>query len=163
MLASHCFNPRRRLTGGYDMMIVNRSRALHRAFLSVLVVSTLALGACGGGGGDSAASAPPSGDFTTHGAGPSTGTPAATGSATLSWMPPSENSDGTALDDLRGYRIYAGRTQEELTAVATLDTPGLTRYVVENLTSGTWYFAVASYASDGSESALSEVVSKTIA
>jgi hypothetical protein len=32
------------------------------------------------------------------------------GSVTLSWTPPTENEDGTALTDLDGYRIYWGTT-----------------------------------------------------
>lgn len=86
----------------------------------------------------------------------------ALGSATLSWMPPIRNSDGSALTDLAGYRIYYGRDANVLDQVATLGNPGLTSYVVENLSSATWYFAMTSFNSGGVESALSAIASKKV-
>ena len=64
----------------------------------------------------------------------------ALGNATLSWMPPTENADGGALTDLAGYRIYYGRNPNNLEQSIVLDNPGLTRYVVENLTPGEMAF-----------------------
>jgi hypothetical protein len=46
--------------------------------------------------------------------------------------------------------------------VIKLVNPGLTSYVVDNLTTGTWYFAITSYAANGVESSKSGVVSTTI-
>ena len=86
----------------------------------------------------------------------------AAGTATLSWLPPTENSDGSTLTDLAGYRIYYGRNRDNLTQVVELDNPGLTRYVVENLTSARWFFAMTSVNADGVESARSPIASKTI-
>lgn len=86
----------------------------------------------------------------------------AAGAATLSWSPPTENSDGSTLTDLAGYRIYYGRNQENLTQVVVLSNPGLTRYVVENLTPARWFFAMTSVNEDGVESVRSQVASKTI-
>ena len=40
--------------------------------------------------------------------------------------------------------------------------PGLTSYVLGNLASGTYYFALATYNSAGAESALSNIGSKAI-
>jgi len=40
--------------------------------------------------------------------------------------------------------------------------PGVVTYVVTNLASGNWFFAVRVYDSDGAESANSNVVNKTI-
>lgn len=85
-----------------------------------------------------------------------------TGSATLSWQPPTENVDGSPLTNLAGYRVVWGTSQNALNQSAQLANPGLTSYVIENLAAGTWYFAVRAYNSDGLESALSNVVSKTI-
>jgi len=39
---------------------------------------------------------------------------------------------------------------------------GAVSYVLSNLASGTWYFAVSAYTSSGTSSALSTVASKTI-
>lgn len=79
-------------------------------------------------------------------------------SVTLSWMPPTESSDGSGLQDLAGYTIYSGRTAEALAPRVSLDNPGLTRYIVEPLAPGELYFAIASVNSQGMESDLSEVV-----
>lgn len=86
----------------------------------------------------------------------------AAGSATLTWLPPTANSDGTALTDLVGYRIYYGRNRDSLTQVISLDNPGLTSYVIENLTTARWYFTMTSVNSEGVESDRSEIASKLI-
>jgi hypothetical protein len=82
-----------------------------------------------------------------------------TGSATLSWNPPTENSDGSVLTDLAGYRIYYGRNPAMLNHRIDLDNPGLTRYVVENLFAARWFFAMTSVAGNGLESRRSRIVS----
>jgi len=84
------------------------------------------------------------------------------GSATLSWQPPTQNADGTVLTGLRGYRIYYGRSAGALDQVLMLDNPGLTRYVIENLSPATWYFAMTAYNSQGAESTRSTTASKTV-
>jgi hypothetical protein len=85
-----------------------------------------------------------------------------TGSASLSWSPPTRNTDGSSLTNLAGYRISYGTSAGALSQTITVSNPGLTNYVVENLKSGTWYFAIKAYTSSGSESAMSNVGSKTI-
>jgi hypothetical protein len=87
---------------------------------------------------------------------------ASTGSATLSWQAPTQNTDGSALTNLAGYRIVYGTSQSALDQVIQISNPGTTTYVVDGLTSDTWYFAIKAYASNGSESANSGVASKTI-
>jgi hypothetical protein len=86
----------------------------------------------------------------------------ATGSATLSWTPPTQNTDGSALTSLAGYRVYYGTSATALTSTIQLTNPGLTRYVVSDLSAGTYYFAIAAYNSTGTESAMSNVGSKSI-
>jgi hypothetical protein len=83
-----------------------------------------------------------------------------TGSITLSWTPPTMNEDGSPLK-LTGYRIYWGRSEGNYAHSVVLDNPGLTRYVIEKLASGTWYF-VATALSGDLESDFSNVFSKTI-
>jgi hypothetical protein len=85
------------------------------------------------------------------------------GSATLSWTPPTENTDGTALTDLAGYRIYYGTDMNNLSQLVTIASVGVTRYVIDNLTQGTWYFTIRAYNSVGAESSESNSASKTIA
>jgi hypothetical protein len=84
------------------------------------------------------------------------------GSATLTWLPPTENADGSVLTDLAGYRIYYGRGTDALDQVVTVDNPGLTSYVIDNLSPATWYFSMTSVNSSGVESQRSEAASKTV-
>ncbi len=86
----------------------------------------------------------------------------AAGQATLSWTPPTENADGSALTDLVGYRIYYGTNPNNLINVVVLNNPGLSRYVVENLTQAQWHFTMTSVNSEGVESARSPTATKTI-
>ncbi len=85
-----------------------------------------------------------------------------TGTAELSWSPPTQNSDGTPATELAGYRVYYGQDPQALSFSATLPDPQHTQYTVTGLPAGTWYFAVAAVASSGIESELSEIGSKTI-
>ena len=87
----------------------------------------------------------------------------ASGLVTLSWMPPTQNEDGSALHDLAGYRVYAGTSPDSLSRVIVLNNPGLTRYVVEYLTPAIWHFAMTSFNRDGLEGPRSAIVSKRIA
>ena len=84
------------------------------------------------------------------------------GTAALSWMAPTENSDGSPLTDLAGFVVLYGLSPTELTETIAIDNPSVTSYVVENLTSGTWYFAVQASNSNGARGELSSVASKTI-
>ena len=88
--------------------------------------------------------------------------PTGNGTATVSWEAPTTTTQGTALTNLAGYRIYYGLSETDLTASVQLDNVGTQTYVVDNLGAGTWYFAVKAVTSLGVESPLSEVVSKTI-
>jgi hypothetical protein len=85
-----------------------------------------------------------------------------TGVATLDWLPPTENSDGSVLTNLAGYTVYYGTSPDSLTQSVKVTNPGLTAYTVTNLPSGTWYFAVTSYSSTGVESTRTGTVSTTI-
>jgi hypothetical protein len=86
------------------------------------------------------------------------------GTATVSWAAPTQNTDGTPLTDLAGYKIYYGTSPTTLTAaqVVNLANPSASSYVISGLASGTWYFAVTSYSAAGDESALSTISSKTL-
>ena len=79
-------------------------------------------------------------------------------SVTLSWIPPTENTDGSYLQDLAGYKIYSGPSPDNLAPRVTLDGPGLSRYVVEPLAPRELYFAITALNSKGQESGLSGVV-----
>jgi hypothetical protein len=84
------------------------------------------------------------------------------GSATLSWTAPTQNQDGTVLTDLAGYKVLYGPSQTELTQTVDITNPLLNSYVLENLSSGTWYFTLVALNKAGEESDPSTVVSKDI-
>lgn len=75
-----------------------------------------------------------------------------TGSVTLSWIPPTERTDGTPLQTLAGYKISYGRMSEVYDYTIDIDNPGLASYVVEGLVPGDWYFVMAAYDTEGLES-----------
>jgi hypothetical protein len=80
----------------------------------------------------------------------------------LSWTPPTQNTDGTALTNLAGYRVYWGTSQGNYTNSTTISNPGLSSYVVEQLTPATWYFALTAVNAAGAESSYSNVASKQV-
>jgi hypothetical protein len=88
--------------------------------------------------------------------------PASTSSVTLAWQPPTENTDGTLITNLAGYKIHYGTSSADYTQVVSITNAGLTRYVIENLAKGTYYFAIAAYNSQGLESPLSGEVTSTV-
>jgi hypothetical protein len=134
-----------------------------RSLATVVVIGALA--ACGGGGGSpaatssSAAVAPVSSTDSSPPAGSST---SSIGAATLSWAAPDQNTDGSALTNLAGYRIYYGTSADALDQVIDIPSVGITTYVLDDLTAGTYYFSIRAYNAVGAESALSNVVSDTI-
>jgi len=84
------------------------------------------------------------------------------GSADLSWTPVTRNTNGTVLGNLAGYRVRYGTSANAMNNVVTLSNPSLTNYLVTNLSSGTWYFAITAYTRNGMESRPSNVGHKTI-
>jgi hypothetical protein len=84
------------------------------------------------------------------------------GSANLSWAAPTENTDGSPVTDLAGYTIYYGTNSSAMTQTIQVSQPSATSYVVNNLGTGTYYFAVSAYSSAGTQSIRSSIGSKTI-
>lgn len=78
------------------------------------------------------------------------------------WEPPTENVDGTVLDDLAGYTVYFGRAQRSYTETRNLShDPDAIRYCYNVRTSpGDYYVAMTAWDSDGNESAYSNEVRK---
>jgi hypothetical protein len=89
-------------------------------------------------------------------------TEVSTGTADLDWTIPTQNTNGTPLVNLAGYRIYYGTSSSNLDQTVQINNPSVTAYILGNLSAGTWYFATVDYTSDGTESSFSNIASKTI-
>jgi hypothetical protein len=87
---------------------------------------------------------------------------AASGSAKLSWIAPTHNTDGTVITDLAGYHIYYGTNADDLTTSVNVAGGSSTAYTVTGLGSGTYYFSVVAYNAEGVDSTDSNLESKTI-
>lgn len=130
------------------------TRVKRRNLDIVLYISIATLAACGGGGSGGENSAA----TTSQPAPPVSGS--GSSNIELAWSPPTSKTDGSALMDLAGYRFHMGRTSGEYDTTITVDNPGLSRYVIENLQSGTWYVAMSALRANGIESDLSNEVRK---
>jgi hypothetical protein len=86
----------------------------------------------------------------------------ATGSVTLSWTPPTQNEDGSQLTDLKAYRILWSRDGGAFSNSVRINNPSVTRYVVENLTPGTYEFTATAINSAEVESRFSNAITRVV-
>jgi hypothetical protein len=113
--------------------------------------------------GSSTSGSTTSGSTTTTGSAGSTAPTTVAGtSLTLGWVAPTENSNGTPITDLAGYKIHYGTASANYTKVVAVSNPSLSRYVLDSLESGTYFFAITAYNSKGIESTLSGEISATL-
>jgi hypothetical protein len=87
---------------------------------------------------------------------------ASMGSVTLQWQPPTTRTDGSALTNLAGYRVYYGTSQGSYPNQVAVNSPGLSSFVVQNLPPGTYWFVITAVDSAGLESTQSNSVSKQV-
>lgn len=86
-----------------------------------------------------------------------------TGSITLTWVAPTENTDNTALTDLAGYNIFHSRTSGSgYTAVAENIPPNVISYIVGGLVDGTHYFVATAFNEANVESGFSNEAVRVI-
>ena len=135
--------------GTYSNIVITASDGVSSASLPAFSLTVNPLGSSSGG-------------TTGGGSGGSGGTTPTTGSATVNWVPPTQNTNGSSLTNLAGYTISYGTSASQLTSTVKVTNAGLTSYVIENLPAGTYYFGVEAYNSTGQTSSVSNVVSKTI-
>jgi hypothetical protein len=83
-------------------------------------------------------------------------------SATVSWTPPTQNTDGSPLTNLAAYKIYYGVSEGNYPNQIRINNPGISTYVVDNLTPDTYFFVSTAINSSGVESEFSNVVSKAL-
>jgi hypothetical protein len=85
-----------------------------------------------------------------------------TGSATVSWVPPTTNTDESALTDLAGYKVLYGTSSTAFTSYVRVTDITARSTTVSSLAPGTWYFSVRAYNTSQVESANSNVASKVV-
>ena len=104
----------------------------------------------------------PNGTVTANSSGGGEGVAGGNGTATLTWTPVTQTTDGAVLTDLAGYKVFYGLSASAMNNVAVLSDPNVTTYVVTSLSSGTWYFTVAAYTNSDVQGVTSNVCTKTI-
>jgi hypothetical protein len=83
------------------------------------------------------------------------------GNALLSWVAPTENTDGSPLVNLDKYTIFWGAAPGSYAKSVEVDV-GITSFLVEGLTRGTWYFSAKAINDAAVASTFSNIASKTI-
>jgi hypothetical protein len=84
------------------------------------------------------------------------------GTASVSWIAPTNNDDGSDLLDLAGFKVMYGTSTDALTQLAIVDDNTRTSYTAESLAPGTWYFAVRAFNTQEVESLESNVVQRDV-
>ena len=84
--------------------------------------------------------------------------PVGSASLTITWNAPTENEDGSPLTDLAGYRIYYGPAPGKYGDPVDVQA-GVSSYVIEDLSIGTWYLAMTSVNTGGLESEKTDEIS----
>lgn len=87
---------------------------------------------------------------------------AAGSSATLRWTPPTTNTDGSTLTDLRIYTVHYGTSATALAQTKNITSAGANSDTVTGLTAGTWYFCVRAVNAASVSSDCSNIASKTL-
>lgn len=87
--------------------------------------------------------------------------------AIVSWEAPTTNTDGTALTDLAGFKVYWNSGDPSMVTAPTGKVRAITNgttltTTITGLTAGNWYFAVTALKASGVESGISNVATKAI-
>lgn len=82
----------------------------------------------------------------------------------LTWDVPQAREDGSELPlyEINGYVIAYGTSQNDLTNQVAIDGASSTSTTLENLSSGTYFFSIATIDSDGVQGAYSSVIQQSI-
>ena len=81
-------------------------------------------------------------------------------SVSLTWIPPTQNTDNSPLTDLASYTIYAGASVASLAPYQTIPAPASSA-TLTGFTPGTQFFAILATNAAGENSDLSSTASKT--
>jgi len=85
-----------------------------------------------------------------------------TGTARVSWVAPTSNTNDTPLVNLAAYRVYYGTSSSSLTQSSEVNDITLRTATISSLTLGTWYFAVRAVNTNQLESGNSNIASKAV-
>jgi hypothetical protein len=80
----------------------------------------------------------------------------------LSWSIPTTRTDGTPLTDLSGFQVYYGTASGQYATVVIIADPATTSFELDDLASGTYFFAATAYDASALQSAFSNEASKVI-
>jgi hypothetical protein len=80
----------------------------------------------------------------------------------IAWTAPTKYIDGATLTDLAGYRIHYGKESQNYENSVDISNASLTRFVLESLPPGKYYFALTALSGSGGESPFSEEVIATL-
>lgn len=83
--------------------------------------------------------------------------------AVLSWTPPTENTDGSALTNLAGFNVYYGNSSGSYFTSIELMNPSTATYTITDMDPGTYYFSITAENATGTESAYSSEAVKVLA
>jgi hypothetical protein len=85
-------------------------------------------------------------------------------SVSLAWDIPQQREDGSdlALYEIDGYIVIYGTDAQHLDSTINISGGQETRYVIENLSANTYYFAIATLDSTGVRGAYSELMKQSV-
>lgn len=78
----------------------------------------------------------------------------------IAWTAPTQNTDGSPLTDLAGFRVRWGNAPDNLGPGVYIQNPAARSWTSGTLTPGTWHFGVHAFNALGLESDISNIVSK---
>jgi hypothetical protein len=85
------------------------------------------------------------------------------GTATVNWVVPTTNTDGTPLTDLASFKVLYGTNSASLSNNQLVSDPKATSTTISSLGTGTWYFTARAVNSKGVESDDSNMAQRAIA
>ncbi len=80
---------------------------------------------------------------------------------TLRWQAPTQNVDGSPLDDLAGFVVYWGSESRQYSSSHRISNADATEWLAD-VPAGSYFFALTAFDTEGNESAYSNEVRKTI-
>lgn len=147
------------------MMMIRGVAAPRSVQVALGALFCIALVACGSSGSSPVASSAANVNPLTTSVGSAGSTASSTNkSVTLSWSPPTHNSDGSSITNLAGYTLHYGTASQDYTGSIEITSPAQTSYNLSDnsFPPGTYYFAISAYNAQQVSSSLSSEVSVTV-